>query len=126
MLFDIFGTTALVIVHMISITNFTKLALSLAESVEMPHFERTSFRVRKKIFATLDNKAHLACIMLSQIDQSIYVDADPGPVYPVPNKWGLKGATYVDLKNANPKIVKAMLISAYCKVAPKALCTQYQ
>jgi hypothetical protein len=111
---------------LISIPDFTRQAMSLAEAVEQPHFEKTSFRVRKKIFATLDAKAYLACILLTPVDQSIYVDADPGPVYPVPNKWGLKGATYVELKKANKRIVKAMLISAYCAVAPKALASKYQ
>ena len=32
---------------------FRKLALSLPEATEAPHFERASFRVGKKIFATM-------------------------------------------------------------------------
>jgi len=32
---------------------FRKLALSLEGAVEAPHFDRSSFRIKKKIFATL-------------------------------------------------------------------------
>ena len=39
---------------MVSIDTFRKLALSFDEAVEQPHFEKPSFRVNKKIFATLD------------------------------------------------------------------------
>jgi hypothetical protein len=32
---------------------FRKLALSMPDAVELPHFQRTSFRAGKKIFATM-------------------------------------------------------------------------
>jgi hypothetical protein len=41
---------------MVSLNDFKKLALSFEETQELPHFEKTSFRVNKKIFATLDLK----------------------------------------------------------------------
>ena len=41
---------------MVSIDTFRKLALSFPEATEEPHFEKTSFRVKKKIFATYDDK----------------------------------------------------------------------
>lgn len=39
---------------MVSIEAFRKLALSFPEVTEEPHFEKTSFRVKGKIFATYD------------------------------------------------------------------------
>jgi len=45
---------------MINIDTFRKLALAFDHVVEQPHFEKTSFRVKKKIFATLDIEKRLA------------------------------------------------------------------
>ncbi len=41
---------------MVSIEIFRKLAMSFPETTEEPHFEKTSFRIKKKIFATFDEK----------------------------------------------------------------------
>jgi hypothetical protein len=49
------------------------LALSFPNTIELPHFKKASFRVNKKIFATLDVKKSLACLLLSQIDQSVFL-----------------------------------------------------
>ena len=101
---------------MVSVSNFKKLALSLGNVAELPHFERTSFRVNKKIFATLDEKNNRACLMLSLIDQSVFVAFDKKVIYPVPNKWGQKGATYVELKLVRKDMLKDALAQAYGKL----------
>jgi hypothetical protein len=49
---------------MISLATFRKLALAFDETEEKPHWEKASFRVKKKIFATLDEKKHLAVLKL--------------------------------------------------------------
>lgn len=41
---------------MFSIESFRKLAMSFPNATELPHFEKTSFRINKKIFATFDEK----------------------------------------------------------------------
>ncbi|HYG49332.1 MAG TPA: MmcQ/YjbR family DNA-binding protein, partial [Flavobacteriales bacterium] len=94
---------------MVSVANFKKLTLSLGDVVELPHFERTSFRVNKKIFATLDEKKQLACLMLDPVDQSTFCTYDKSVIYPVPNKWGLKGATYIELKKVPAPLLKDAL-----------------
>lgn len=99
------------------VTTFRTLALSLPEAVESPHFERTSFRFRKKIFATLAEQEGLACLMLTPEDQDVFVALGKGAVYPVPNKWGAGGATYVRLAEADPKLVEDTLTAAYQKLA---------
>lgn len=103
---------------MIDIETFRQLALSFPEVTEQPHFDRTSFRV-KKIFATLDIKNNLACLMLSEIDQSVFCAFDKSIIYPVPNKWGKKGATYVELKMVNKSMLKDALKKAYNKSIAK-------
>lgn len=41
---------------MVSIETFRELAMSFPNATEEPHFEKTSFRVNKKIFGTFDEK----------------------------------------------------------------------
>ena len=54
-------------------SSFQKLAISFSETEELPHFEKISFRVKKKIWATLDMLNQRACLKLSLIDQSVFV-----------------------------------------------------
>jgi len=111
---------------MIDIATARKLALSFEGAIELPHFELTSFRINKKIFATLDIKKKRVCLLLSLIDQSVFCEFDKSIIYPVPNKWGKKGATYVELQKVRKDIFRDALSTAYCRVAPKKLAEQYQ
>jgi len=111
---------------MVSPKSFRQLALSFAEATEQPHFEKTSFRVKNKIFVTLDEATSIACIMLSVTDQSVYCLIDETVIWPVPNKWGQKGCTFVRLKKIKKELLKEMIAAAYCKVAPKALAAMYE
>jgi len=106
---------------MVSIEAFTKLALSFPEVTEAPHFEKKSFRVNKKIFATLDILKHQACIPLSEIDQNVFSSYDKSIFFPVPNKWGKLGWTFVNLKKVRKSMLVDALTTSYCKVAPKKL-----
>jgi len=101
---------------MISIKTFKKLALSYPAATEHPHFEKTSFRVNKKIFATLDIKNMRACLLLSPMDQSVFSTFDKSVIYPVPNKWGLKGATYFELNKLRFSMLKDAITQAYKKI----------
>ena len=102
------------------------IALYFDETVELPHFDRTSFRVRKKIFATMLEQENIAVLMLSPIDQSVFCAYDREMMCPVPNKWGKKGATIVELKKVRRDLFKGALTAAYCRVAPKQLSKKYQ
>lgn len=106
---------------MVSIDLFRKLALSFPEATEEPHFEKTSFRVRKKIFATYDDKNHRACVKLSEVDQDVFSSAARSVIYPVANKWGKQGWTLIELQNVHPDLFTDALTTAYREVAPKKL-----
>ncbi|MEO5942189.1 MAG: MmcQ/YjbR family DNA-binding protein [Ferruginibacter sp.] len=108
---------------MISINKFRKLALSFPEAMEELHFEKASFRVKKKIFATYDEEKNIACIKLSQIDQHVFSKAGKLIIYPVENKWGKQGWTIIEMKNVNADLFTDALTTAYCEVAPKKLGT---
>ena len=102
---------------------FRKLALSFPEAVEAPHFEKASFRVAKRIFATLSATDHQACVKLSEIDQSVFCAFDKAVIFPVPNKWGKQGWTLINLKSVKKAMLLDALAAAYCSVAPGRLST---
>jgi len=106
---------------MVSIETFRELALSFPGTNEEPHFEKTSFRVNKKIFATLDVKENLACLLFDPIQQSVFSAYDNTIIYPVPNKWGQKGATYIELKKVRKSVLKDALKQAYTKIISKTI-----
>jgi predicted DNA-binding protein (MmcQ/YjbR family) len=100
------------------------MALSFPETNEEPHFEKTSFRVRKKIFATYDEIKNRACLKLTEADQDIFSLAAPGIIYPVDNKWGKQGWTLVELAKVRKKLFSDVLISAYKAVGLPKLVEQ--
>jgi len=99
---------------MVDVKTFTKIALSFQGTEQHPHFERISFKVTgRRIFATLHEESKSANIMLSKEDQSVYCSYDESAVYPVPNKWGLKGVTTFDLRKVPVELVSDALYTAY-------------
>ncbi len=111
---------------MVTIDTLKKLALSYEGAVELPHFEITSFRINKKIFATLDTKNKRACVKLSPVNQSAFSAFDSEAIYPVPNKWGLNGATYIELQKVRKDVFADVLREAFCLVAPKKIAEKYR
>lgn len=109
---------------MIRFETFRTIALSFTEVTEDPHFEKTSFRVKKKIFATYDVNNNRACIKLSEIDQDVFSAIDRTIIYPVDNKWGQQGWTLIEMNKVDKKVFVDALTSAYCEVAPKKLAGQ--
>ncbi len=104
---------------MVLIEEFRKLAMSFPDATEEPHFEKTSFRIKKKIFATFDEKNNRAVIKLNEIDQSVFCSSSEKIFYEVPNKWGKQGWTIVELSRARPEMFEDALIRSYENVAAK-------
>lgn len=96
-------------------------SLSLPEATEEPHFEKTSFRVKKKIFATYDETHNRACLKFSEADQDVFSLIDAAIIYPVPNKWGKQGWTFIELNGVEEEVLVDALKTAYCQVAPPKL-----
>ncbi len=97
------------------------IALSFPETDEAPHMAVTSFRVKKKIFATLNAPENRACLRFSEIDQDVFCSFTDSPFYRVPNQWGKYGWTLVDLGRADEEMLRDALTVAYCTAAPKKL-----
>lgn len=94
-------------------------ALSLPETTEEPHFEKTSFRVCGKIFATVPLEAEHLHILLDEAtaDGIIAHDRSFEPL-----RWGrrLMGVR-VTLATADRERVNALLEEAWRLKAPKRL-----
>ncbi len=96
------------------------MALSLPGAIELPHFDRASFRVNKKIFATMLEKDKTAVLMFSPLEQSVFCTFDKTIIYPVPGGWGLKGATIFELQKMKKAMMKDALGVAYEEVVAKS------
>ncbi len=106
---------------MVSLDTVRKLALSFPEAEEMPHFEKASFRVKKKIFATLSKKDNRCVVKLSMIDQSVFTASNNEIIYPVKGAWGKQGWTITELKKIRKDLFMDALTASYCEVAPEKL-----
>jgi predicted DNA-binding protein (MmcQ/YjbR family) len=102
------------------------LALSFEEAEEQPHFEKSSFRIKKKIFATLDVKRNTAVVKLSPVDQSVFCDYNKAAMYAANGAWGKQGWTIIELKKVRKDLFKDALTTSYCTVAPKKLADKYR
>jgi hypothetical protein len=110
---------------MVSADIFCQLALSFPQVEEHPHFDKRSFRIKNKIFATLTEKENKAMVKLPVIDQSVFCVFDKNIIYPVPGSWGKQGATFIELKKIKKAMLKDALATAWCYVAPKAMVADF-
>jgi hypothetical protein len=96
-----------------------KIALSLPGAVEQDHHGRPSFRANNRIFATLWEPQNRMMVKLSPTDQSVFHSFDATVFFPVPNKWGLKGATFIELAKVRHDMLEDAINIAYQAVMEK-------
>ena len=95
-----------------------QLALELPETAEERHHAIVSFRVKKKIFATLNAPEMRATLRFSAEMQDIFTRVGQGGIYPVPNAWGKFGWTNVDLARVQEELFRDALRIAWRETAP--------
>ncbi|MBO9617554.1 MAG: MmcQ/YjbR family DNA-binding protein [Niabella sp.] len=96
---------------------FMELALAFPGTGQCPHFERIGFKVAgKRMFATYLVTDNTANIFLSPKEQALFCKMDKRAIYPVPNKWGEKGATTFVLDSVNKELVAEALLAAYKEI----------
>lgn len=104
---------------MVDMETARQMALALPGSVEQDHFGIPSFRANKKIFSTLWMHENKMMVKLPLIQQSIFHSFDPTIFYPVPNKYGDRGATLVELSKVSPEMLQDALNIAHERVKKK-------
>ena len=55
------------------------------------------------------------------MDQDVFSSFDKSIIFPVPNKWGKQGWTFINLNKVGLSMLTDALTTAYCEVAPKRL-----
>lgn len=104
---------------MVDLETARQIALSFPGTEEKDHFGMPSFRVNNRIFATVWVKENRMMVKLLPIDQSVFNSFDLTIFYPVPNKWGLKGATFVELSKVRRDMLEDALSLAWEAAAGK-------
>jgi predicted DNA-binding protein (MmcQ/YjbR family) len=96
---------------------FIQMALSFPGTEQRPHFDRVGFKViGKRMFATYLESDGTANIFLTPAEQAVFCKMAGEDIYPVPNKWGEKGATTFDIKKVAKEVIMEALLSAYNEV----------
>jgi hypothetical protein len=102
---------------MIDMKAFQAMALSFPHTEQVPHFERIGFKITgKRMFTTYLEKNNTANIFLTPPEQNLFCKIDKVNIYPVPNKWGEKGATTFELNTVAREVVMEALLSAYNEI----------
>ena len=105
----------------VALARLRSLCLALPEAEERETWERATFRVRGKIFATLWPERGYGVVMLTREEQDVLVGAEPAVFAPVAGGWGLRGSAIVMLDQADEKTVYSALRMAWRRKAPKGL-----
>jgi hypothetical protein len=105
---------------MVDMETARNLCLSLPLVEEYDHFGKPAYRVKKKIFATLQLDRKWAVVKLTKLQQSEWCDKYDRAVFPVENKWGQLGWTNVELEKMGEGMFKKLVELAWTNVAPKA------
>jgi hypothetical protein len=98
-------------------------ALSLPETEEHPHFDKTSFRVRGKIFSTLTADGAQVMVKLPLEIKAAVEQAHPDAFVPLPGVWGRSGGTLLVIAAMKDDKLADLLRLAWRQVAPKKLLT---
>ena len=104
-----------------------RFAMSLPGTTEEPHFDKTSFRVRKRSYASWSEEQGLLCVQVDEDearallaqDPSVFTHALFGKTRVVPDWIGVRMAS------ADPDLVYELLEEAWRRRAPKPVVQAY-
>lgn len=92
-----------------------KLALSLENASEAPHFDRVAFRTPRRMFATLATSGANINFMFDPELRDFYCEQAPEAFTPVPGGWGRMGATTCDLTRVDEATFLSALKAAHAR-----------
>jgi hypothetical protein len=101
---------------------FRQLALSFPEAVESSHMGHPDFRVRKKIFASLNGDETVGHVKCDSVNLDRLVHGNPRAFR---DAWGGRWLG-IDLSEVEEAEVCCLLEDAWLSVAPKSLAASYE
>jgi hypothetical protein len=104
---------------------FRELALAMPGAVEAAHMGHPDFRVKGKIFATIEPGTGEAVVKLTLDQQDMVCAAESAMVSPVKGGWGKKGWTTVMLRAVDKTTAKSLLTMAWRNTAPKSALAKF-
>ncbi len=118
---------------------FTALALSMPDAVQGSHMGHADFRVGValggkrggpgRIFASLpppkDGQVR-GMLKLPREDQAALIAAHPDVWIAAAGSWGEQGCTYVNLRHANARVVKAAIAQAWRHALPEKVLAELE
>jgi hypothetical protein len=90
-----------------------KLALSLPDTSDAPHFDRTAFRTPKRIFATLSADGRSLNLKLELDQQAALAESRPEAFQAIAGGWGRQGWTTMTLAEVSVAEAKSVLADAH-------------
>lgn len=103
---------------MIDVETAYEILSSMPNATEEPHFDKSAYKLKGKIFATFNIENKWITIRLTPEQQAIFCENEA--IYPVPNKWGTHGWTHVDLNRIKKSEFIEVLEVAYRNVEQNA------
>jgi len=98
---------------------FRKLALSMPGAHEEPHFQRTSFRVGKRIFATMQPDGREAMVPVHPLTRCAELLASDPAVFVDYGGWTKRlGSLGVRLALVDAKLLEGLVRDAWARIAP--------
>jgi hypothetical protein len=103
------------------------IALGLPEAHSAPHFERESFRVGTKIFATMTEDGTEAMVRVAPQERVEELLFHQPSVFFSYGKWTLGlGAVGVKLAKVDPKLMTELVVASWKRIAPKKIAAAYE
>ncbi len=100
---------------MVSARRFEQLALAFEGTYAVPHMERTAYRTKRRIFATVAADGQSANLLLDADLQDTVCGAMPQAFSPVPGGWGRMGYTTVKLAGVSETELVEVLREAHAR-----------
>jgi hypothetical protein len=106
--------------HLMTPGAFRKLVLSLPGSHEEPHFDRTSFRVGKRIFATMTADGEEAMVPVRPLELCFAMLKSKPEIFFSYRGWTERnGSLGIRLAKADPGLLRQLLHEAWARIAPR-------
>ena len=103
-----------------------RLALALPGAHEEPHFERVSFRVGKKIFATMTPDGSEAMVRVDPDGVQALLSAHPDVFFSYGGWTVRNGSLGVRLARVDPSLMRELVTASWKHSAPKRAVAAYE